>query len=138
MTRHAREAVSLALAAALGEAALVALMSDWSQPGASALVIGFLLGPPLFLALAAWRRRTHPTRSRVLFGVAVVLAAGGLGVLGFDLYRYGSDPQFRRTANMNRVLVPVVQWAVLVAVWVIMTAQEMREKRAAKNRPLAP
>ncbi|AWM41501.1 hypothetical protein GobsT_74470 [Gemmata obscuriglobus] len=134
MTRHAREAVSLALAAALGELALVALMTDWAQPGASALVLGFLLGPPLFLALAAWRRRAHADRSRVLFWVAVVVAVGGLGVLGFDLYRYDSDPQFRRTPGMNRVLVPVVQWGVLLVIWAGMTFQEMRERRAASRR----
>ena len=60
MTRHAREAISLAAATALGETVMLALMTtEWSQVGAVALLFAFLIGPPLFLALLAWRRRTH-------------------------------------------------------------------------------
>src|SRR4051812_37856198 len=102
MTRHAREAISLAGATALGEAALQAFMTtEWSAVGSLVLVYAFLVGPALFLALLAWRRRTHRERSRLLFGVAVAVAVGGLGVLGFDLYRFSTDPQFRNTPNMN-------------------------------------
>lgn len=138
MTKHARETISLAVAAALGEAALLACMTDWSQPGANLLVHGFLVGPPLFLALTAWRRRTHRDRSRVMFGVAVAVAVGGLGTLGIELYRFGTDPAFRRTPSMARTLVPVVQWAVILVVWVYLTFQEMKERRAGKNRAQNP
>ena len=135
MTRHAREAISLAAAAALGEALLQALMiTDWSQVGSVAFVLAFLVGPPLFLALLAWRRRDHAARSRVLSGVAGVVAVGGLGVLGLDLYRFSTDAQFRRTPNMHGLIVPLVQWGVIVAVWLWLVIQEGREKRAAKNR----
>ena len=134
MTRHARAAVSLAVATALGEAALRALVvTDWSQVGALALLFAFLVGPPLFLALLAWRRRTHPARSRLLFGAAVLVAVGGLGMLGFDLYRFRTDPQFRKTPNMNGVIVPFVQWGLIVVVWLGLVIQEGQEKRAARK-----
>lgn len=137
MTRHARETVSLAAATAVGEAALLALMTtDWSNVGAQLLLFAFLVGPPLFLAVLAWRRKDHAARSRVLFVVAAAAAAGGLCVLGHDLYRFSTDPAFRRTPNMNHVLVPVVQWCAVGAVWVWLVVAEAREKRAA--RPPSP
>jgi hypothetical protein len=136
MTRHAREAISLAAATALGEVAMLALMTtDWSQVGAVVLLFVFLIGPPLFLALLAWRRRTHPKRSRILFATAVVVAVGGLGVLGFNLYRFSTDPAFRRTPNMAGLIVPLVQWGVIMVVWVKLVVSETREKRAAGQAP---
>ena len=134
MTRHAREAVSLAAATALGEAALYALVTtDGSNVGSVALLFAFLVGPPLFLALLAWRRRAHRDRSRLLFGVAVAVAVGGLGVLGLDLYRFSTDPQFRQTPNMHGLIVPLVQWGAIVAVWLWLVVQEGRETRAARK-----
>lgn len=134
MTRPAREAISLGVATALGEAALVALRTtDWSNVGAQVLLFAFLVGPPLFLAMLAWRRRTHPQCSRVLFFVAAIVAVGGFAVLGYDLYRFHNDPQFRRVANMNGVLVPLVQWGAVGVVWVWLVVAEAREKRAARQ-----
>lgn len=138
MTKFAREAISLAIAAALGEAALLALITDWSQTGANLFVFGFLVGPPLFLALSAWRRRAHPVRSKLLFWVAVGVAVGGLGALGVEAYRFTTDPEFRKTPSVTRMLVPVVQWAVILVVWVYLVLQEMRDRRAAKNPPQSP
>ncbi len=138
MTRHAREAISLAVAAALGEVVLVAFMTtDWSAVGANVLLFAFLVGPPLFLAVTTWRRRTHPARTRLLFVVAVVIAVGGLGLLGWDLYRYSTDAQFRRTPNMHGLIVPIVQWIVILAVWLVLVVQEGRDKHAAKSTPLS-
>lgn len=131
MTRHAREAVSLGVATAIGEAALLALMTtDWSNVGAQFLLFAFLVGPALFLAVLAWRRKEHAARSRVLFFVAVAVAVGGLCVLGYDLYRFNTDRAFRRTPNMNHVLVPVVQWCAVGAVWAWLVVVEAREKRS--------
>jgi len=133
MTRHAREAVSLAVATAVGEVALLALMTtDWSNVGGQLLLFAFLVGPPLFLAVLAWRRRAHADRSRVLFFVAVAVAVGGFAVLGYDLYRFSTDRQFRLTPNMNHVLVPAVQWVAIGAVWGWLVVVEGRENRAAK------
>jgi hypothetical protein len=137
MTRHAREAVSLAGATALGESALVALMTtEWANVGAQILLFVFLVGPLVFLAVLTWRRRNHPTRSRVLFFVTALVAVGGMGVLGYDLYRFNTDRQFRLKPNMNGVLVPVVQWVVIVGVWVWLVIVEAREKQRARVAPI--
>jgi hypothetical protein len=134
MTRHAREAVSLSVATAIGETALLALMTtDWSNVGAQALLFAFLVGPSLFLALLAWRRRAHAERSRVLFAVAAVVAVGGFAVLGYDFYRFSTDRQFRLTPNMNHLLVPFGQWVVVAGVWVWLIIVEAREQRAARQ-----
>ena len=134
MTRHAREAISLGIATAIGETALRALVTtEWSNVGAQVLLFAFLVGPPLFLAMLAWRRRTHRDRSRVLFIVAAVVAVGGFAVLGYDCYRFQTDRQFRQTPNMNGVTVPLVQWGAIGAVWVWLVIAEAREKRAARQ-----
>jgi hypothetical protein len=134
MTRHAREAISLAVATAIGETALQLLMTtDWSQVGRLAFSFVFLLGPPLFLAVLAWRRRNHPARSRLLFGTAAAVAVGGLCVMGFDFYRFSTDAQFRKSPGMNGLLVPLGQWAVILVVWLYLVVQEGREKRAAEK-----
>jgi hypothetical protein len=139
MTRHAREAVSLAVATAVGEVALqAAVTTDWSAVGGQAMLFAFLAGPPLFLALLAWRRRDHPARSRVLFGVAVAVAAGGWGVLGYNLYQFDTDPAFRRTPNMSGLAVPLGQWAVIGAVWLWLVVREGRETRAARQAAQPP
>jgi glucan phosphoethanolaminetransferase (alkaline phosphatase superfamily) len=132
MTRQAREAISLAVATALGEATLQALVTtEWSQSiGPHVLLFAFLVGPPLFLALLAWRRREHAARSRLLFFVAVLIAVGGLSVLGYNLYRFNTDAEFRKTPNMSGLIVPLVQWGVIMAVWLALVIQEGREKRA--------
>jgi hypothetical protein len=134
MTRHAREAVALAGATVLGEGALQALVTtNWSNVGAQVFLFAFLVGPLLFLGVMAWRRRGHPGRSRLLFGVAAVCAVGGFGVLGFNLYRFSTDEAFRRKPNMAGLLVPLVQWIIIVAIWLGLVIQEAREKRAAEQ-----
>ena len=139
MTRHAREAVSLSVATAIGEVALQALVTtDWRNVGAHALLFAFLVGPPLFLALITWRRREHPARSRLLFGVAAVVAVGGLGALGYNLYRFNTEPLFRLKPNMCGMYVPLVQWAAVAAVWLWLVVQEGREKRTARQAAQAP
>jgi hypothetical protein len=136
MTRQAREAISLAFATALGEAVLHGLtITDWSNAGAHALLFAFLVGPPLFLALMAWRRRDHAARSRVLFVVAAVLAAGGLGALAFTYYRFSTDAQFRKEPNTVGLVVPLAQWAAVMAVWLWLAVEEAREKRAGAPKP---
>jgi hypothetical protein len=133
MTRHARETVALAGATAIGEAALQALVTtDWSAVGGHILLLAFLIGPQLFLGVLAWRRRTHEARSRILFAVAVLGSVVGLGVLGLNLYLFSTDPEFRRGRNMSGLIVPLVQWGLSGAVWLLLAIQEMREKRASR------
>lgn len=134
MTRHAREAVSLAVVTAVAEAVLQWLVTtDWSNPGAQGMLFGFLVGPPLFLAMLAWRRREHALRSRALFVVAAMCAVGGLSVLGFNYYRFRTDPRMRREINMMHLIVPLAQWAAIMAVWLWLVVTEAREKRAARQ-----
>ena len=134
MTRQAREAISLAAATALGEAVLQALVtSDWSNPAQHALLFAFLVGPPLFLALLAWRRSEHERRSRLLFVVAVLVAVGGLGALGFNLYRFSTDAAFRKEPNTTGLVVPLAQWAVVMGVWFWLVVREGAERRAARQ-----
>jgi hypothetical protein len=134
MTRHAREAISLSVATAIGETALLALMTtDWSSVGPQVLLFVFLVGPPLFFAMLAWRRRTHAARARVLFVVAAVVAVGGFAVLGYDFYRFSTDRQFRLKPHVNSLLVPIGQWCVVGAVWVWLVIVEAREKRVARQ-----
>jgi hypothetical protein len=129
MTRHARWAILLAVATAIGEAVLQALVtSDWTNTASHALLFTFLVGPPLFLALLAWRRRNHVARSRLLFGVAALAAVGGLGVLSYNLYQFHTDPRFRFTENMSGLIVPLAQWALVMAVWLGLVVAEGREK----------
>ncbi len=134
MTRHSRGAIALALATALGEAALQALVvTDWSNPGAHAMLFAFLVGPQLFLALLAWRRRAHERRSRVLFAVAALTAIGGLGALGFHLYCFNTDAAYRKEPSMIGLIVPLAQWVVMVAVWLWLVICEGAERRAARQ-----
>jgi hypothetical protein len=129
VTRPARRAIILAAVTAAGEAALQALVTtDWSNAKSQALLFAFLLGPPLFLALLTWRRRNYEGRSRLLFGVAALVALGGLGALGFNLYRFHTDPQFRTAENTSSLVIPLSQWGLIMAVWLILVAVEGREK----------
>ena len=124
------------LACGLTAAAEVALWAATIDRVASVmpaglLLVAFLVGPPGFLAMLAWRRRTHPLWPRRFLLLAAVLAVAGVGVLGWDCYRYHTDPQFRAVRSMNAVLVPLGQWAAVLAVWLAAVVGEARERRAA-------
>lgn len=132
MTRAAGT-VLVALLTAAGEVALsTSTITDWSSPGAHALLFAFLAGPPLFLALLAGRRRSQASRTKVLFAVAVLCALGGLGALGWRAYRFHTVPEAKFERNNSGLLVPLVQWGVVLLVWVWLLIVEAREKRAAK------
>ena len=128
---HAVRTVVLCALTAVGEFALMAGVTpdlSASFPG-GLLLVGFAIGPPLFLALMAWRRKGHAERVRVLFAVAVVVAVAGLGLLGYDFYRYRTDAAFRMRAGRNPMLLPLVQWLVVLAAWVPMVAAERHERK---------
>ena len=81
MTRTAHVTIFLAVLAGAAEVTLAARMAPaWAADGPLPILLGFLAGPMAFLALLAWRRRTHPARSRLLFWLTVILAAAGVGV----------------------------------------------------------
>lgn len=127
----ARRVVLACGVAAAGEVGLWAAALDRRLLGPMAgVLVAFLVGPLLFLALMAWRRRARPAWARRFLALAAVLGAAGLGVLGWDCYRYHTDPEFRNVRSMNAVLVPLGQWAAVLLVWLLVVACEAHEKRA--------
>lgn len=129
MTRLAQATIVVAVLAAAGEVWMALTLTDAAPTLASLLLVAFLAGPLLFLALLAWRRRTHVARSRFFFWLAVVLAVAGLAFLGNDLYRHHTNPPETRSIQYNPVLLPLVEWFAVVAVWGYLVVIEAREKR---------
>ena len=88
----------------------------------------FVLGPLLFLVVIAWRRRTHAVRSRRIHGVAVGVGTFGIAALGvaFLTSRNRPDPDSPPLAPM---IVPLVQWAIILWIWIAISRQESAEKR---------
>jgi hypothetical protein len=115
--------------AAAGEVGLLAAaITDWPPffPEGLAFLV-FLVGPPAFLSVVAWRRRAHPARSRFLFVVAVVVAVVGLAT---SVIHLTADTETRRgNWLLNPAVVPLAQWLVVLAAWLRVTAAESREKR---------
>ncbi len=133
MTAPAKAAVAVSLAAAAGAVALaVATAPAWAPDGPSPLVLVFLAGSLAFLALLAWRRRDHPARSRLLLGAALVVAAGGLGVLAFDYASFRAEPPGEHAPHMHPPIVGLAQWLAVLAVWIVLAIREGRERRAAE------
>jgi hypothetical protein len=93
----------------------------------------FLAGPLVFLALLAWRRRTHPTRVRMIFWVTVIVAVAGAAILAYD--GMGERPKLTGPIpiRLSPLLVPTGQWLVIVAVWVRLVVVEGNEKRATNS-----
>ena len=60
---------------------------------AEPVLLLFALGPIIFLAVIVWRRRTHPTRSRRLAGVALGAGAFGIGAFVVAFLRFHNNPQ---------------------------------------------
>lgn len=117
--------------AAAGELGLVLSMADVSQFQAfDVLPLVFLVGPPAFLALLAWRRRAHPDRERLLAGLALGIASFGVAALGVAAFRFHGAPPDGRHPGVAPLAVPLVQWVAVLAVWVVLIRRESREIRA--------
>jgi hypothetical protein len=90
------------------------------SPG-DALLVLFIIGPYVLLALFAWRQRGQAAAAWVLLAVAVGMSAWGLYLVGEDSYRYHTDPQYRMVQRVVGFYVPLLQWAVvLVAGWTLL------------------
>lgn len=132
-TKSAVAATAVAVAAAAGEVWLSSrTLPVWSPAAPVWLLMVFLAGPLLFAALLARGRRRHAGRSRFLLVLTVLVAAVGLAVLGYDFYRFVTEPPDRWTPHANPVLLPLCQWIVVLAAWVGLAVVEGREKRLGK------
>ena len=131
MTRYTWFTITTCVVAATSGVALaMATAAAWSPAGPLVPQLAFMVGPLLFLVLLAWRRRNHLTRSRFLFGLALVAAVGGLGVLGVDYIRFCNEPPNSHTSHAHPLIVPIVQWVLVMVAWIFLAIQEGREKRA--------
>jgi uncharacterized protein YjbJ (UPF0337 family) len=104
------------------------------SPG-DAIIVLFVIGPYLLLALFAWRQRGRPTASWVLLAVAVGMSAWGLYVFGEDSYRYHTEPQYRNVQRLAVFFVPLVQWAIVLVVGLVLLVGGLnaRTKEAVMN-----
>jgi hypothetical protein len=128
--QYASATLFLAGFAAAIEVWLATIVMGDASTSMIAFLGGFLVGPLGFLALLAWRRRTHPTRPRMLFCVTVVVAIAGMAVLGWD--SMGERPKLTGAIpiRLSPLLVATGQWLVILAVWARLVFAEGKEKRA--------
>jgi hypothetical protein len=83
-------------------------------------IVAFLLGPYLLLGLLAWWRRGKSIASWLLLAVTVILATWGVCLFGLDSYWYHTDWQYRMAMRMAVLLVPLLQWAALPVVGLVL------------------
>lgn len=134
MSRYALGTMIVSVnATVIGVALAAAAMAALSPNGPGLPQLAFVAGPLLFLALLAWRRRNHLARSRLIFWLDLVIAVGGLGILTFDYFHIRNEQPNLQTLRTHPLVVPLIQWAVVGGVWLILVIQEGREKRAAKK-----
>jgi hypothetical protein len=72
-----------------------------------------------------------PVASGGLLAVTAALAAWGLYPFGEDSYRYHTEPQYRKVQRLTAFVVPVVQWAVVLAVGFVLAGLWVRSRRKA-------
>jgi hypothetical protein len=132
MNQYAVGTLVVAVLAAVAEVGLSVATTSAAPPPpvVLAMLLVFLVGPLAFLALLAWRRRAHASRSRLVFLLTVLVAVAGVGVLGTDYFFSRTNPT-RRFLDNNPVLLPILQWLAALVVWGFLVIAERREKRVA-------
>jgi hypothetical protein len=134
MSRFAWGAIALSAIAATSEVALAkATAAAWSPGGPHIPQLFFLVGPFFLLVILAWRRRHHATRLRLLFFVTSFASLGGLVVLGEDYIRFLDEEPNHHASHSHPLIVPLIQWIVVLAAWIVLAIQEGREKQAANK-----
>ena len=111
--------IAVCLLAAVIETVLGCTSTAGLSPG-DAIIVLFVIGPYLLLALFAWRKRGQPATSWVLLVVAVGMSVWGLYVFGEDSYRYHTDQRYRMVQRMAVFFVPLVQWAIVLVVGLVL------------------
>lgn len=127
MTRAAWTVIVCLLGAIAELALLLAAVPPGDEFASTGLAfLTFLVGPLVFLAVVAWRRRTHPGRSRWLFTLANVVASLGLIALAIH---FRTDAETRKHPLLNPAFVPLVQWVIVLFAWLRLSAFERIEQR---------
>jgi len=127
----------LTIALCLLAAAVTAVLGCTSTAGLSASdagVILFVIGPYAALGLFAWWQRGKAGVSRALLAVTAALATLGLFVFGMDSYRYHTEPQYRMVQRMAVFLVPLMQWAVVLMLGLVLVGMRVGSPRQAPPR----
>ena len=133
----ARLTIAVCLLAAVVETVLGCTSTASLSPG-DALIVLFIIGPYLLLALFAWRQRGQQAASWVLLAVAVGMSAWGLYVLGEDSYRYHTEPQYRKVQRMAVFFVPLLQWAIVLLVGLALLVGRLGSRRGLQGSSAAP
>jgi hypothetical protein len=124
----------ITIALCLLAAVITTILGCTSTAGLSASdagVILFVIGPYAALgAFARWQRGKAGV-SRALLAVTAALATLGLFVFGTDSYRYHTEPQYRPGQRMAVFLVPLLQWAVTLAVGLVLVGMWVGPRREA-------
>ncbi len=104
---------SVCLLTAIGQAILCWLCT--SKLAASDLLIGtFILGPYGYLGYLAWRHHSRERAAWALLAIALILSAWGLSVFEEHRLKWQRDPLFRKEQSMVILLVPLIQWIVVL------------------------
>lgn len=114
---HLRKTLAACVLAAAVETVIVLSIAEPA-------VLIFVLGPFLFVALIAWRRRTHLARGRRIQSVAVGI--GAFGIAAFAVAILLDQPE---QVPIAPLAVPLVQWFAVLYVWIGISREESREKK---------
>lgn len=121
MTPFAKRTLAICLLTSMVETTLLLTM-------AAPVLLLFVLGPPAFLAVIAWRRRTHLARSRRLASIAVSIGAFGIAAMAVAAFLARQNPNPHQ-ASIAPLAVPLVQWLFVLFTWIIVAREESRENR---------
>src|SRR5205814_842842 len=121
MTPFAKRTLAVCLLTAVVETVLLLTLAE-------PVLLLFVLGPLAFLAVLVWRRRAHLLRTRRLASIAVGIGAFGIAAFGVASYQNHMQPNPEQAA-VAPLAVPLVQWLVVIFVWVALAREEAREKR---------
>ena len=134
MNRYAWASIGICIAGAAASVGLAsATAAAWAQGGPLFWGLAFLSGPEVFLALIAWRRRYHASRSRMLCGVALLVVLSSLALLGYDFIRFLRESPDNHATHNHPLILLTIQWGGVLAIWLGLVFLEGMEKQAAKK-----
>ncbi len=88
-------------------------------------IVLFMMGPYLCLAILAWLQRGERAVSWILMALIIGLSIWGLYFIAEDSYRYHTDANYRKLQRLVAFFVPLVQYAVVVLVGMVMMVRHL-------------